>query len=123
MMFILSLVSRSERTERVSGIHFVSFLFFAEPNQSESRNGNVHGSGMSHATTASPKPSFKAPWKVGDAVVGGGNAGWTALKSGHPCPCQTCSQGPTAASTGRGILLNRPSCLPDDPIGEGTELN
>ena len=25
-----------------------------------SRNGNLHGSGMSHATTASPKPSFRA---------------------------------------------------------------
>ena len=27
-----------------------------------SRDGNLHGSGMSHATTASPKPSFRAPW-------------------------------------------------------------
>ena len=25
--------------------------------------------------------------------------------------------------TGRGYLLNRPSCPPDDPIGQGTELN
>ena len=31
-----------------------------------SRNGHLHGSSMSHATTASPKPSFRAPWKVSD---------------------------------------------------------
>ena len=30
-----------------------------------SRDGNLHGSGMSHVTTASPKPSFRAPWRVG----------------------------------------------------------
>ena len=43
---------------------------------------------MSHAMTASPKPSLKAAWRLGDAVVGRGNAGWTSLKGGHPCPCQ-----------------------------------
>ena len=30
-----------------------------------SRNGNLYGLGMSHAMTASPKPSFTAPWRVG----------------------------------------------------------
>ena len=79
-----------------------------------STDENVHGSGMSHATTASPKPSFKAPWKVDDTVVGRENAGWTTSKSGHPCPCQNCSQGPPAEKTGRVSLLNRPSCPPDD---------
>ena len=69
------------------------------------------------------KPSFGAPWKVGDAVVGRGNARWTTLKSGHICPCQNCSQRPPAEKTGRLSLLNRPSCPPDDPIGQGTELN
>ena len=34
-----------------------------------SRDGNLHGLSMSHAMTASPKPSFRAPWRVGDAVV------------------------------------------------------
>ena len=53
----------------------------------------LHGSGMSHATTASPKPSFMASWRVGDAVVGRENAGLTTSKSGHPCPCQNGSQG------------------------------
>ena len=46
-----------------------------------------------HAMTASPKPSFRAPWRVGNAVVSRGNAGWTTAKSGHLCLCQNCSQG------------------------------
>ena len=29
----------------------------------------VFGMGMSQAMTASPKPTFRAPWRVGDAVV------------------------------------------------------
>ena len=73
--------------------------------------------------SASPKPLFRAPWRVGDAVVGRGSAGWTTSKSGHSCPCQSCSQGPYAKKTGRGSLLNSPSCPADDPVGQGTELN
>ena len=53
-----------------------------------SRDGKLHGSGMSNATTASLKPSFRAPWWVGGAVVGRGNAGWTTSKSGHHCTYQ-----------------------------------
>ena len=85
-------------------------------------DGSLQDSGMSHATTASPKPSYRAHWRVGDAVGGRGNAGWTTPKSGHPCPCQNCSQGPPTEKTGRGSLLNRPSCSPNDPIGRATEL-
>ena len=40
--------------------------------------------------------SFRAPWRVGNAMVGRGNAGWTTSNSGHPCSCQKCSQGPLA---------------------------
>ena len=76
------------------------------------RDGNLHGSGMSHATTASPKPFFRATWRVGDAVVGRGNAAWTTSKSGHPCPCQNSSQGPSEEKTATGSLLNRPLCSP-----------
>ena len=78
-------------------------------------NGNMknsYDSGKSRATTASPKPSFRAPWEVGNAVVGWENAGWTTSKSGHPCLCQNCSQGLPAEKTGRGSLLNHPSCPP-----------
>ena len=80
---------------------------------------NFYGSGMSQATTASPEPSFWACWRVG----GRGNAGWTSSKSGHPCLCQNCSQWPPSEKTGRGSELNRPSCAPDDPIGQGNDLN
>ena len=41
---------------------------------------------------------------------------WTSL------PCQNCSRGPPAEKTGRGSLLNRPLCPPDDPSGQETEL-
>ena len=64
-----------------------------------------------------------APWRVGDVVVSRGNAGWTTSKSGHPCPCQNYSQGPPAKKTARGSLLNRPSCPPNNPTGQGTEPN
>ena len=43
-------------------------------------SGSVYGSGASHSTTASSKPSFRAPWRVDDVVVGRGNAGWTTSK-------------------------------------------
>ena len=59
-------------------------------------------------TSASDKQLLPAK-RVGDAVVGRGNAGRTASKSGHPCPCKNCPQWP-AETTGRGSLLNRPSC-------------
>ena len=71
--------------------------------------------------TASAKPSFRVPWRVGNAVVGRGNAGWTTSKSGHSCPCPNCSQWLPAEKTGRGSLLNL-SLPPNDPTGEGTEL-
>ena len=58
----------------------------------ETPSGNLHGSGTSHAMTASPNPSFRAPWRLDDAVVGRGNAGWTTSKSGHPCQCQNSSR-------------------------------
>ena len=40
-----------------------------------SRDGNLHGWGMSLATTASQRPFFKACWKVDDTMVGRGSAG------------------------------------------------
>ena len=97
-----------------------------------SRDGNLHGLGMLHARTTSPKPSFRAPLRVGNTVVGKGYAGWTTSKSGCPCSCQSSSQWPPAEKTGTGSLLNCPSCprplpspkhLHDNPINQGTELN
>ena len=97
---------------------WVHMNLFTQP----SRDGDLHGSSMSHTMTASPKPSFRAPRRMGDAVVGRGNAGWTTSKSGHPCPCHNCSKGPPAEKTGKESLLNSPSCPPGNPIGQGTEL-
>ena len=42
---------------------------------------------------------------------------WTS----PPAHGQSCSQRLPAEKTGRGSLLNRPTCPPDDPIGQGTE--
>ena len=47
---------------------------------------SVNVSGMLHAITVSPKPSFRAPQRMGGAVVGRGNAGWTTSKSVHARP-------------------------------------
>ena len=77
-----------------------------------SRDRSLHGLVMSHAMTASLKPSFRAPWRVGDALFHRGNAGWTASKSGHTCPCQNCQQGSSAEKTGGRSLLTFSSCLP-----------
>ena len=46
---------------------------------------------VTYVMTASPTPSLRASWRVDNAVVGRRNAGWTASKSEHPCPCQKCS--------------------------------
>ena len=88
-----------------------------------SRDGNLQSVYMPCDTTTFPKPPFRAPWRMGDAVVGRGNAGGTTSKSGHICPYQNCSQGPPAEKTEKGSRLNRPSCPSDDPAGHGTELN
>ena len=60
----------------------------------------LDSSGMSHAMTASPKPSFRAPRRVGDFVVGRGNTGWTTSKSGYPWTCQNNLQWPSSEKTG-----------------------
>ena len=84
-----------------------------------SRDGNSHGEGMSHATTASPKPSFKALWKLGDPWSAEEMLDEQYQRMNIPCPCQNCSQWPPAEKTGRGFLLNHPSCTPDDLIIQG----
>ena len=43
-------------------------------------------------------------------------------QSRSPCPCQNCSQGPPGEKIGRGSLLNRSSCPPDEQIVQGTEV-
>ena len=89
------------------------------------RHVTCHGSGMSHATTVCPKPSSGTSWRMDDAMVSRGNAGWTTSKRAYPCPYWKHLQGPPPEKTGRGYLryVNCPSCPPDDPISQGTEPN
>ena len=79
-----------------------------EPLLQLSRDENLLGSGMSQATTAFPKPSFREHCGVGNAVVSRGNIGRTTSKSGHLYPCQNCSQGPLAERIGSRSPLNHP---------------
>ena len=58
-----------------------------------SRDGNLHGSGMSHPTTASPKPAYRALWRVGDAVVGRGNADGLHQRVDIPARARTAHKG------------------------------
>ena len=92
-----------------------SLWFHRNPFWQLSRDRHLDGSSMSHATTSSPKPSFRAPWRVGDAMGGRGNAGQTTSKSGHPCRYQNWVQEPPAGKTARRPLLNRSSCSPPPP--------
>ena len=81
---------------------------------------NSHGSGISGAMTASPKPSFRAPWQC----RGQRRKFWMDnVKEWTFPPKQNGSRWPPAEKTGRGPLLNRPSFPSDDPIAQGTELN
>ena len=75
-----------------------------------STDKNVQGSGTSHTATASPKPPFKAPWRMDNNVVSRGTAGWTTSKRGHSCICQNHWQGPLAEKAEKRSLLNCPSC-------------
>ena len=101
------------------------------------RDGNSHGSGISSATTATPKPSFRAPWSVGDAVVRTENTGWTTSKSSQyrncsrwspaentgwttsksrrPCQYRNCSRWSPAEKTARGSLLHELSHMSPPP--------
>ena len=61
--------------------------------------------------------------RVGNAVVGRGNAGWTTAKSGHPYPCQTCLLRMASCRKDRKRISAESSLTsPDDPVGQGAEL-
>ena len=73
---------------------------------------------MPRAMTASSKPFSMAPWRVGDAVVGGGNAGLKTSKSGRPRLSRTSCKKDWKRVSDELSLMS-----PNDPIGQGTELN
>ena len=113
----------STRLTTLRGARSTSLLVRRNPFWQLSRDGNLHDSDTSHVSTASPKPSFRARWKVGDAVVSRGNAGWTHQRVNIPAHASTAHKGRLQKKAGRGSLLDRPSCSPEDPISQGTELN
>ena len=78
---------------------------------------------MSHAMTASPKPSSGAPWRVGSAVVSRGNSGGQHQRVEILAHSRTAHKGLLQKRLEEGSQLNRPSCPPDDLIGQETELN
>ena len=79
---------------------------------------------LGHATRHDSLSNTTLQGNLREWMTSEGNTGWTASKSGHPCPCQNCSHRlPAQKRLEEGSLLNRPSCNPDDPIGKGTELN
>ena len=99
------------------------------------------------ATTASPNPSFGAPWKVGfsaprgvgfrapwgvgfrapwrmgDAVVSKGNAEWTMPKEWTSLSGSKLLTIAPLGKDRRGSLLNCPWCPHHDQIAKGTKLN
>ena len=87
-----------------------------------SRQENLHGSGMSHAMTASLKhPSghhelWATPWSAEELLDG------QHQRVDIPAHTRTAHKG-LLQKTGRWFLLNRPLRLPDDPFVQGTELN
>ena len=74
-------------------------------------------------TTASPKPSFRAPSQVGNAVVGRGNAGCTTSKSGHLCLCQNWFTIASRTKDWKQISAELSVMSPDDPVGQRIQLN
>ena len=54
-------------------------------------------------TTTSPKPSFRAPWRVVDAVVGKGNAGSTHQGVDIPARARTAHKGPLQKTSEEGL--------------------
>ena len=71
------------------------------------------------------KPSNRGPWRVDNTMVSRENARWTTSKSGRPCPCQNCSQGPPAKKDWNRISAELSLMSPQQPnqSRDWTELN
>ena len=68
------------------------------------------------------KTILQSTLEVGHTMVGRGNAGWTTSKSAC-LPIPELLTKTFCRKTGRGYLQNSPLCPPDNPVGQGTELN
>ena len=110
MIWILLMESPAGSTRSVTGVEqdllaCRLLVDIQEPLLAAVKRGwNLHGLGMS--------PVFRASWRLDDAVVSRGNAGWTMSKSGHPYPYQNYSRWPPAEKIGKASLMNCPSCPP-----------
>ena len=84
---------------------------------------NLHGSGTSHARQRlQTHPSgylggWATPWSVEEMLDG------QHQRVDIPAHARTAHKGPPVEKTGRGSLLNRPSCIPNNFTGQGAELN
>ena len=65
---------------------------------------------------------FKAPWRVGDAVVGRGNAGWTTSEW-TSLPMQELLIMAVCRKHSNRIAVESSVMSTDDPVGQGIELN
>ena len=84
----------------------------------------MYGFGMSHATTASQKLSFRARWRVGDTLVGREMLDGQHQRVDIPAYARTAYKGCLQKRREEDIyLLNHPLCPPDDPLHQGTDLN
>ena len=87
---------------------------------------------MSHAMTASPEPSFKAPWRVGDAMVGVGMLDEQHQRVDISAHARTARRGLPQTkkkkkdwkrvSAESSLMLHPPTPSLTDNIGQGTEL-
>ena len=87
-----------------------------------STDRNWRGSAMSRATTASPKPFLRALWRVGDAVVGKEMLDGRHQRVDVPADAGTAHDGFPKERLEEDLFC-RPSCSPDDPVGQRIELD
>ena len=87
-----------------------------------SRDGNLHGMGLSYTTRTSPTPSSKAPLSLDDTVIGRGNADGQCQRVGIHALAGTADSSLLQKNSLEGSLLNCPSGPYNDLVGGGTEL-
>ena len=87
-----------------------------------SRDRNSHGSGRSRATTASPKPPFRATWRMGDAVVRQRKRWMDNVKEWTIMPMPELLTIASRRKDWNRISAETPVMFPDDPIDQGAEV-
>ena len=92
-----------------------------------SRDGNLHGSGMWHAMTASQKLSLRAPLRVGDTTVSREDIFAHARTAYNGLQQKRLEENLCWINLHASCTLSTPTPTPysstNDPNGQGTELN